>query len=67
MQSLRKLRRSDPEFVALFKPQVARKDPTNYNSAAIQLKRDLCLFDDPVERKAPTAAQIFWDDIMRMF
>ncbi len=68
--SVRRLRKTDAEFAALFMPRPMPTKPRLSdpdNNPTIQLKRDQGLFDDPVERTSPTAAQIYWGEIERLF
>ena len=67
IQSLRKLKRSDAAFAALFRPNATRPQPELNSSPYTQLVRQQGEFEDPVRPKAPTVAQLYWDDITRMF
>ena len=67
MNSLRKLRRSDAAFAALFRPNAIRPQPELNSSPYTHLVRQQGALDEIVERKSPTVAQLYWDDIMRMF
>ena len=67
MNSLRKLRRSDAAFAALFRPNATRPQPELNSNPHTQLVRDQGELDEIVRAKAPTVAQLYWDDIMRMF
>jgi hypothetical protein len=69
-QRVRHLLNSDAEFAAFFTRKPLAKNPRlpdPENNPTIQLQRDQGLFDDPVRRETPTAAQIYWSEIDRLW